>query len=496
MDYLSSKNGQEAFSTLEIMLALAIVVLALTAVVGLVFGSQRLLVDGQNSGMALEKSSAMLAEAKAFSRADFYSVNSSAAITDGLYQKSLSVQDIDEYTKQVTGQVSWQTMGHTQEVDLDTLLTDLKSAVGGSTCSQQLTGDWQHPQIITLDFASLIGDPAGLYPLSNLKAYQGKLYAAVNNTSTNSNKTFFVFDVANPAAPALLSKIDNSTVSAGPNAVVTDGHYAYVANGHGANFTTCSQAQNCAQLQIIDLTQTPPAVISNFKIPGVTGSAGQSIGQTIIYKRGLKYIGLAKTASGPEFNIIDVSNPLHPALLGTADIGNGINAIYVRGHYAYVASPNNQELMIFDITNPVNPIIAGNYDAPGGGGNAGNGKSLALAGNSLYLGRTGLSGNEFYILDNSNSQTALRPLGSKDIKNGSSNLSVNGIVVRSHLAFLAADNQFQIWDVSDPANINQSIIPAALPGTSSALDCDGNVLYLASVDAAKKGYVSVITSAP
>ncbi len=146
--------------------------------------------------------------------------------------------------------------------------------------------------------------------------------------------------------------------------------------------------------------------------------------------------------------------------------------------YAYIASPHSNELIILDvITNPASPTLVGSYDAPGGGGNNGNGKSLYLVGNTLYFGRTLLSGNEFYILNNTNSETSLPVLGSKNILNGGNSSSVNGIIIRDYLAFLITNGEFQTFRIDDPTNITQYASPLTLPPGSggglqgTASDC-------------------------
>lgn len=488
------------FSTLEMLIAMTILILVLSAVILVSFGNQSVLTDSQTNTEALSLAQGLLEQEQALARKDFRLVTPTSTV-DGIYQKKVDVlTQSDFYTKKVTATVSW-TAEHQrpQSVSLSALVTNFENAVGGDTCDSVLSGNWTNPQIknVTADFAQAVGDSSGIYPITDLDAYQGKLYVTVNNTAVNTKETLFIFNIADPASPALLGKIDNSpTISAGLGAVRVAGNYAYVANGYGANFGTCTQGNNCAQLQVIDISNpATPSLSFSFKVPGVKGTAGQAVGNTIFYKEGYVYLGLTKTSSGPEFDIIDVHNPLGPFWVGGYQTAAGINAIYVRGKYAYLATPNSQELTILDVSNPTNPTLAGGFDAPDA---VGNGKSLDQIGDKLYLGRTVTSFNpELYILDDTVPATNPLPvLGSpQEISS-----SVNGLLVRDYLAFLVTTNsQFQIWNVANPAGVTQWASPVSLPSSSTgrALDCEENYLFAGSVDpSTNKGYLTVITSGP
>ena len=130
-----------------------------------------------------------------------------------------------------------------------------------------------------------------------------------------------------------------------------------------------------------------------------------------------------------------------------------------------------------------------------------------MVGNKLYFGRTLLSGDELFILNTSDpTDDDLPDLGSKNIQNGDDgqppvpfNTSVNGIITRSNLTFLVTNEEFQIWDTSDPVNITEYADPLTLPpGTGgglqgSASDCEGNYIFVGSQSNNDKGYISVIT---
>ena len=493
-NFLSSRHiHTSGFSTLEVLIAMGILILCISAVILVSFGNQSILTDAEINSEALHKAEEYLQEAQALARQDFKLVlpRENSEITGPItFTKTLSVETLpDLLTKEIQSTVTWTgEHGREQKVELTALVTNFENAIGGDTCDSVLPAGWTAPLIknAVTDFAALVGDPAGIYPVTGIDASHGKLYVTVNNTAANTKETFFIFSIADPANPTLVNKIDNaSAISAGLNAAHVAGKYAYVANGYGAPFTTCTEGSNCAQLQVIDISVAPPQVIKNYKVPGVTGTANQAIGKSIFYKDGYVYLGLAKTASGPEFHILDVHDPANPSWVGAYSVGHDVNDIQVKGKYAYLATPDTEELTTLDVGDPAHPVHAGGFDGPGGS----NGKSLTLVGDMLYVGRT-FGGDEFYVLDNKNPASTLLALGSKDL---GATESANGLLVRDFLAFLLTNTQLQILNISNPASIGSYAPPVSLPngGAGTALACEGNYLFAEAVSAGL-GSLSVI----
>ncbi len=311
-------------------------------------------------------------------------------------------------------------------------------------------------------------------------------------------KEFYIIDVTNSASPTLVTGLgSNPTISSGFNAVTVDGRYAYVATNSSAG-----------QLQIIDLSITPPVVVSTLKI----GTTGTSVGSSIFYRNGYVYLGLNHTASGPnEFNVIDVHNPLSPSLSGSLPIGYIVNSIYVKNNYAYAVHPtdtsatNQEQVTVIDLSNPTSPQRLGGYHAPD---NSGDGKSMFTVGDNFYLGRVLSAGtnNEFYILNNptpkdigTNNPNTPQPKGYE------LNSSVNSLIVRDYLAFLLTGTasvgpKLQILNISVPGTIPAPVnvtLPNNTVGVlSQSMDCEGNNIYVTSLPASgtnlNKGTFSII----
>ncbi len=518
------------FSTLEMLIAMTILILTLSAVTLTSFGSQTMITDGQTNRDALSKAEEGLENAQALVRKDFKLVNSTTSmeVVGGLsYTEMLTVSTTtppDYATKKITSTVIWgDEHARRQHVSLSAIVTNFTRAVGGDTCDSQATGDWKNPHVqnsIT-SISQLLSTSTSINVITSIDAYKGKLYVAVGNTTHATDPTFFIFDIAklksNPTK-ALLGKLDTANTTAEglfalhiAEGATTGSMYAYAANEHVANWSTCSQNYNCAQLQILDVsssTKLSLASTTNFKIPSIApasvkGTGGQAVGNSIFYKDGLVYLGLTKTLSGPEFNIIDVHDPLHPAWMGGYSVGAGISAITVANNLAYIAtSDNTKELIVLNVSNPLNPTLASVYDAPGSA--FGYGQSLSLTGDKLSFGRTYISSApEFYILDASSTSSRIPypPLGIYDIGTSASPFSILGIIVRDSLTFITGGSpstggKFEILNTANPSAILPWATPLSLPSSSvgSALDCEGNDLFVSSNDSSNNGYLLVITA--
>lgn len=312
-------------------------------------------------------------------------------------------------------------------------------------------------------------------------------------------KEFYVLDISTPTNPTFVSGLNNNIFATGFNAV----HVA-TSSGVGYAYVATNAGPATGQLQIVNLNTNPPSVSNTFVVPGVTGTGAQAVGNALFYKDGYVYLGLTKTASGPEFNIIDVHNPLAPQKIGSYAVGSGVNDIFVRGNYAYLATSDNvREFMALNISDPVNPLLAGVYDAPGSTG-FGYGRSLYAVGDTLYGGRTYVSNAaEFSILDVTNPTVVPPLLGSRDVGIVATPYSVNGAIVRDTLAFLLTNSgtggRVEIANIQNPGTIpSPTTISLPNAGGGVSLDCEGNYMYAASVPTSgsfiNRGSISIITA--
>ncbi len=444
----STGRSHIGFSTVEIMIALAILTLTISAVIIVVFGNQSLALDTQTNVEALAKAESQLEEARALAEQDFYAVSDVSAAPDDIYQKSLEVEDRAECLKQATSNITWQQGGRDLSVSITTLFSDLSIALMlGGDCDPTPPAGWDAPK--THSVTDVIHNGSVATDVDVVRR-PGQRIAAVTTKRTGNQDTLWMIDVTDETAPTLLASGSEDNKDLLGVDVTQD--YVYVAS-----------ASTTGQLQIFNALDA--TFVASAALPDVdpTGSAPEAI--SIRYVDGLVFIGTKETA-GPEFHIFDVSTPTAPVSLGKLELNHNVHDIAVQNGYAYIASSANEcELIVIDVSDPADltnpcptpPIPAGStvYNA------AGNFDALALdvAGAKVYVGRQRAQASEDFIVLNTTDLTAITRYGGEDLQINS-NTEVVGVESQWPLVFLATTDQtpnngggpLLIYNVQDPAN--------------------------------------------
>ena len=455
------------------MIALAIVVLSVSAVVLVSFGSQFMGVDAQTNDEAIYKAEAKLEQVRSLSRSSFAAVRSDGPVPDGMYSLSTEVTDLSPCAKYVTVKVNWQNDIRPLETALHTKLTSPADAhaLAGDCAAEAPADGWTAPT--TLGSADLT--PSGTQATGLDVVGE---YAYVTGVHANAaSADFFVFDVSDPAGPQLVGSLNTGK---GLNAVDVAGSYAFVA--HNATNT---------QLQVIDISDpAAPALIPSASrtLPGVDPDVNPSYpeGRSIYYYDNHVFIGTYETA-GNEFHAYDVANALNPQHRGSYSVNHNVHDIVVRGPYAYLAlsstSDSAEELLILNVNNPASITEVGSYNPPGTHCYA---TALYALGSRLYMGMGKMYSQcdgalpDFYVLDIS---LPFLPtlLGSADLGLGNDNF-VSGIIVSGNLAFLSLSQQtagFQVWDVADPAS-PQNLSTLNYAEKAVGLDFENDYIFTAN----------------
>lgn len=484
-------------ATLEVIIAFTVLISAITGSLLVSTSSQSFLSDSANSREAIAFAEKKFSEELSVINNGIH-VEQSTTTTEGIYTITIHRSNPDFFTTLIRTEVSWKDGLRSQHVSLSRLNTDSEKATGSDTCDSVLAGDWADSGIrnTTTDMATLAGNATKIYTITDIDAYKHRLYVSADTTVVgvgSDTETLFVFDIADPKNPALISKIDNDTNKPGIAGIA-------IASTSAGNFLYAASMSSFArgQLQIFDIGVSPPQLLKTYKIPiSIVPTAGE--GASIAYKNGYVYLGVSTTPGGDEFNIIDVHDPLSPVWVGGYGVTHIVNSIMLSGNYAYLAHPAEnadtlpEEITIMNIADPSLPFRIGGYNAQD---NQGHGKSLAQFdtqfGSYAVLGRTQTTGNaELVLLDRSNPASGVLPfVNSKEI-----GPSVNDMFVRSPLVFTVAGNKLQTWNVSDTANITEYAAPIQLPNGSigKAIDCERNVLFVGSNGSDGRGYISVVS---
>lgn len=462
-----SGNPQKGFSTLEILIAFAILTLSMTAIIMVVFGNQSIAVDTQTNVEALGKAQALLEQTRALSRQDFSLAQSIATTSDDIYKKSVTVVPIDSSTKQATSFVSWLAGSRVLLIQLSTVLTDWLHPA--PKCFQMLSGDWTTPQVYGyVDFASSAGG-TGVY-VGGTKAY------VTSDPSSPGTDDFYIIDVNNPSpAKGALPILSEFSTSYGLTGVQVSGTYAYVV-AHSQQY----------QLLVIDISDSNNLDTTKIKAKlDVTVPGDTAYGSTLTYDNKKIYLGTTiSSANGPEFHIIDVSNPVAPKEVGPGfKVGAKVSQILVSNNLAHLVTASTTPVFVLDVSNPNAPLLAGSYTAAP---SVLSGQSIAFSGAQLYVGRTGGNANpKLFALATStisNTLPSTPPVWSMNMKKQS---GVFTMVVRNPLLFMTTSDPkdgLQIWDVSNPlvAPTRYDTNPLNIQqGGTAGSDCSGNLLYVA-----------------
>jgi hypothetical protein len=128
-------------------------------------------------------------------------------------------------------------------------------------------------------------------------------------------------------------------------AIDVEGNYLYVVDyGPFPNEDTYG-------LYVIDITNpSSPFLLNRFQ--NITSNP-----RDLSVEDGIAYI--ADGNGGVE--VVDVSDPLNPAVIGYVDLIDGSTGIKVDGDYAYVSEYILGGMQVVDISNPANPTVAGWY---------------------------------------------------------------------------------------------------------------------------------------
>lgn len=470
-------------STLELLIAFAILTLTLTALVSVFFGNQSVSVDTQTSSEGLARASRELEKDRALVRTNYLSASSTNATetVGGLtYNLSMIVQDLTPCVKIATSTVSWN-LGSLRplSISLSTYLTDTKGALalGGDCFVSPPTSGWTNPTRFASDTFSP-GKPLALDVLERI-AYVAE------------DKTPFL-KIANTASAflgqtsGLFLSYSNGFVAGGQINALDAIRWVNPSTGAVKKYVFAAMNSTSGQLTVYDVTTpTAPVLVATRSLSACVTSSFPEGWYVVAYGNRL-YFTTRETA-GPELHVFDITTPSSPTELTIGSAGckgfemtDTVEQFTVRDQvvngvtkrYLFAATnENNRELRVLDVTNPASITEATDVDLAG----TQDGQSVYLSGQKLYFGRLSGTGSELFVYDTSNPSVSLPLLGSKDIGTG-----VLGIRVAGSLAFIATgkpNQEFQVWNVGNLSNITNVAIYNFGNVVGSGIDYEPDYIY-------------------
>ena len=212
---------------------------------------------------------------------------------------------------------------------------------------------------------------------------------------------------------------------------------------------------------------------ANTVLTGSYNAAGTINAYKVATQGNFAYL-IRNSATGPNFIIIDISNPAIPTLVGSMTLANIPTGVAVSGNYAYVSNSGAAtEMQIINITTPATPTLTTTYNAAGTGG----GLSIFAIGTTVYLGRAANGGTgEFLIL---NVATPATPTVTGSYGQA---IGMNEIVVAGDFAYVATNSGTQeliILNLTVPAApTRSSLFNATGTAAATGVAVSGMVVYL------------------
>lgn len=194
--------------------------------------------------------------------------------------------------------------------------------------------------------------------------------------------------------------------------------------------------------------------------------------------RSVTVVGNIAYVSRCGLDILNVTNPQDPVLLGSFGIPDGTSSVAVSGNYAYLTT-EYEGLKIINVANSQSPTLVGSYNTPG------TAESVTVSGDRAYV-CDGIYGLQ--IIDVSNPQNPTL-LGS--IINGNKYVHCSVVGNIAYVADSFSNNGLSIIDVSNPQNPIH--ICSYFTGKARSVNVIGNRAYVAARD---NGLVVVDVSTP
>ncbi len=297
---------------------------------------------------------------------------------------------------------------------------------------------------------------------------------------SGGNSSFTILNVSNPSNPVVVSRITGPT---SPYmglwmGIKVSGNYAYMA------WSQSGSVPVRARLYTYNISNpSNPTFVSACSL--TTSSEGGA--WDLDLKDNYAYVAVGDGG----LNIVDISNPVNPVVVGTYNpLGDThFYDVVVRDNYAYIAE-GWSGMRIFDVSNPASITTVGHWSL-----DSANGEpychSLVVSGNRVYTA----SDPSTFVIDVTNPANP-QALGYYTLPNQAWELKVSGSY--AYVAYGQTDGSgdppggrrqggMRIINISDPHNPFEAgyFIPPTPNGSSTVQDLDiqGNFAYIPLMNA-------------
>ena len=186
-----------------------------------------------------------------------------------------------------------------------------------------------------------------------------------SGTSSNDDGTgnsLTILDISNPTAPTIVGSVHDSTTMFGPHGVAVSGSYVYVAAQGCLSGQPCPNASVGDAFVVIDASNpSQPRIVAsirNANLPSPwTGTGALKHACSITISGNYAYVTASYTG---RLTTIDISDPLHPAIVSSLPSLPLPVDVAVANGYAYIANENSTgPVTVVDVRSPTSPVVAG-----------------------------------------------------------------------------------------------------------------------------------------
>jgi hypothetical protein len=507
MKALSIKYSSCGFSTIELLIALALLSVIMTGSVLAIGSAQYWFITAETSTEALYKNKIILQDVMSVSRDNFqlvssteeYELNDSAlpstnsCLSGGLcYSAQTLVTDVSSCAKEVLVSVYWK-LGlryATSSMSNNMYLSNQKEIIAnyGDCQVGVLKGDWQHS-------TPVLGGSLNLSAQGNTGIDVVGEYMYVTSIREPYLRIFKINKDAK-AAPVMVGSSMGAGVRLNDIEVIRDfltGRvYAYVM-----------QHSTTSQLAVFDVTEaSDPQLLTELPLYGVASAGSFPQGWRVVAYGGQLFV-VSRETTGPELHIFSIKNPRAPVEITShaINLNRTVNDMVVRDEvvgtemrrFLYLAASSDlKEVGVYDVTEAT-PVevsatnLIGSADAV----------SLYLTGNRVYVGRKSSAASELYVFDASKLiRNELKVVGVSEV--GADVLALSGTGKVLILGTSKTGSEIQIWS-KDVATWSQTLVNSGrlsfVSGPRLAplgIDLGPNNLYLISQSQTQPETVAVM----
>ncbi|MBY0537882.1 hypothetical protein K2P47_00600 [Patescibacteria group bacterium] len=409
MKGLFTKNIIVGFSTIELLIAFALLSVIMVGAVGSIMSAQYWFITAQISNEAINKSKIIIGNIQAVGTENFQQVStitSEVSKDEGLlsdkscidggqcYFVDKTVTDISSCAKEVTVSVSWKISERypSSSVTTRSYLSNNNEilSAGGDCLVEALHNDWG--EVLPQLGGQIILPPQQITGVDVLGEY---MY--VTSMQSPFLRIFKLSD--NPDhAPVLVSSSSVQGIRINDIDVIRD----YLT---GRMYAYLMQHSSTSQLIVYDVTDsTSPEFLAEYPLLNVASAGSFPQGWRVV-AYGNQLFVVTRETTGPELHIFSIMDPRLPLEITTAPINlnRTVNDMVIRDEivnglkrrFLYLAASSDlKEVGVYDVTDTVPVEIAainlnGNADAV----------SIYLNGSILYVGRRNSTTPELYAFN-------------------------------------------------------------------------------------------------